>query len=259
MKRLISLLIALALILPALPPALASGTVPGTPPIPSVGDVWDGSAEQPVSLVERNGVYYYEITRCAQLAFIAQNGGDWLGYNYILGADLIFNDVVLTWDEDGKLLTDPAALLPWTTIDGFKGDLLGNGHTVSGLYCSISGGYAGLFGSLYGSVSGLAIVNSFIRGARDSGGLAGSAGGIGKSISGCSFSGAAVSSGSYAGGLIGSASCQYLSNLVNYGTVSGAKATGGIAGSHSGYDVSNCTNYGTVHSRTDYAGGITGH
>ena len=112
MKRLISLLIALALILPALPPALASGTVPGTPPIPSVGDVWDGSAEQPVSLVERNGVYYYEITRCAQLAFIAQNGGDWLGYNYILGADLIFNDVVLTWDEDGKLLTDPATATP---------------------------------------------------------------------------------------------------------------------------------------------------
>ena len=197
MKRLISLLIALALILPALPPALASGTVPGTPPIPSVGDVWDGSAEQPVSLVERNGVYYYEITRCAQLAFIAQNGGDWLGYNYILGTDLIFNDVVLTWDEDGKLLTDPAALLPWTPIDGFKGDLLGNGHTVSGLYCSISGGYAGLFGSLYGSVSGQRYVGGI------TGRVENRSNSNWRSVSNCLNLGA-VSGGQYVGGLNGS-------------------------------------------------------
>ena len=65
------------------------------PAIPETGDVWDGSITQPTTLVQKDGVYYYEITKCSELAYVAQTGGEWLSYNYILGNDLNINNVSL--------------------------------------------------------------------------------------------------------------------------------------------------------------------
>ena len=69
-------------------PCCAAGVTP--PEIPSEGDVWDGvSITQPSKLVQKDGVYYYEISTCAELAYVAQIGGDWLGRNYLLANNLI--------------------------------------------------------------------------------------------------------------------------------------------------------------------------
>lgn len=38
------------------------------PEIPTEGDVWDVSIIQPTTLVEKDGVNYYEIKKCAELS-----------------------------------------------------------------------------------------------------------------------------------------------------------------------------------------------
>lgn len=135
-KRLSFTVLALCMALLLLPGmARAEEEVP--PSIPTTGDVWDGGIEQPTTLVQKDGISYYEIAKCSQLAHVAQTGGDWLTYNYILGDNLILNDVVLTWDENGNC-TNVEELLEWASIGtsrpGFSGNFLGNGYTVSGIY-----------------------------------------------------------------------------------------------------------------------------
>lgn len=247
----------------------AVGTTPayaaseGTPPpIPTTGDIWDGSIEQPETLVQRDGVYYYEITKCSQLAYVAQTGGDWLTYNYILGNDLILNDVVLTWDEEGNC-TNTEELLEWAPIGdghpGFSGVFLGNGYTISGMY--IPNGYTvGLFSWLSGEVSNLTIVNGYVSGRNWVGGLAGIAQGRSHSLTNCSFSGAVCGSSSdirsYLGGLVG-----YLETMIqgsnNYADVFGTGYIGGIAG-NADDGIKNCCNYGMVYGE-DSIGGIVGY
>lgn len=106
MKKLLSLLLCFALAAGLVPAVSAAEPVPVVPevapPAPAAGaDVWDGSTEQPTQLVKKGGEDYYEITTCAQLAYVAQTGGDWLGYNYILANDLILNDVEITTEDGG--------------------------------------------------------------------------------------------------------------------------------------------------------------
>ena len=62
------------------------GGIPSAPAIPTTGDVWDGTTEEFTSedLVQIGDLYYYEISNAEQLAFLAETGGDWLTYNYIL-------------------------------------------------------------------------------------------------------------------------------------------------------------------------------
>ena len=67
----------------------------------------------------------------------------------------------------------------WTPIGylfGYKGTFNGNGHTISGLYCNNGTNiYAGLFGALGkgASVSGVGVINSYIKSAVYAGGIAG--------------------------------------------------------------------------------------
>ena len=104
MKRFLSIVMICALLLLALPVAASAAPAAGaTPPaIPTSGDKWDGKTEKPTETVKKDNVRYYKITKCAQLAYVAQTGGAWLGYNYLLADDLILNDVALQWDADGE-------------------------------------------------------------------------------------------------------------------------------------------------------------
>lgn len=261
--------------------ALAADATP--PAIPTEGDVWDGTTEAPTTIVQKDGVSYYEITKCSQLAYLAtvDRNSDWAKtYNYSIEKDLILNDVTLTWDEDGNLLTDTDTLRKWTPIPYVGGTVQGNGHIISGLY--INGAtsiYSGLFSEV-NTVNDLYLVNSHVQGAtRYTGGLAGDA----SKLDGCSVSGVIKSTSTggytYAGGLAGGyvtssncvnyaavyGECDYVGGIAgcgratdckNYGTVVGGGRTGGILGGD-GSNAQNCENFGSV-SGKDNVGGIIG-
>lgn len=256
--RIVSLAVCLAMCMALLPVSIqATNTVEvDAPEIPTEGDVWDGSITQPTTLVQKDGVYYYEISSAAELAYVAQTGGEWLGYNYILGNNLILNDVELTWDEDGHL-TNTESLLEWTPINSFSGTFDGKGCIISGLY--IYTPYQsdiGLFASLKGTVQNLIITNSYVCGNQCVGLLCGKTGRITyQTISECEVDGVVCGS-SYVGGCIGYDDGHQTKNLINYADVYCAgDHAGGISSDlyirNGGY-----LNYGTISSKGNLVGGI---
>lgn len=231
-KRLLFALLTLCMALVLLPgTALAAATLLGEipPSIPTTGDVWDGSIEEPAKLVEWDYTYY-EITKCSQLAYVAQVGGKWLGYNYTLENNLILNDG--TFDGEGNC-DNSGGLLEWTPIgsssQAFTGKFLGNGYAISGLYINKPAeDKVGLFGCSNGTVNGVCIVNSYICGRDYVGGLAGYT--DYGTFSDCSVSGF-VKGTNCVGGLIGkSESWKPIDNLVNHADVYGESEVAGIAG-----------------------------
>lgn len=258
MKRFLAPVLAFVCSLLLCGTALAADAAP--PAIPTEGDVWDGTTEAPTTIVQKDGVSYYEITKCSQLAYLAtvDEDSDWLKYSYLLANDLILNNVTLTWDKDGNLLTNTENLWEWAPIPTFSGTLNGNGHAISGLYTTIvDEGYeaTGLFVYLNGRVCDLSLVNCHVQGITDrSNGCVGAISGDGGTLTNCSVSGV-VKGACYVGGL-----CGYggkISNCVNYASVYGhSYDVGGIAG-FSPSNVAGCTNYGTIKG-VENVGGIVG-
>lgn len=255
--------------------ALSESTDDSTPPpIPTQGDVWDGSIEEPTTLVQKDGTNYYEITKCSQLAYVAQTGAEWLSRNYILANNLILNDVEITWDDDGNC-TNGDDLLQWIPIgksnNSFTGIFEGNGCTVSGLYdVSRKGGICGLFGYIdEASISNVKVVNSYVEVSGyangyvcgDAGGIVGHAYG---SIDSCVYSGIVrgtdIDIDNSCGGICGY-SDGGIKNCINYGEVRAAHYGGGIVGKAYS-NVESCKNYGNVScGKTDNSyclGGIAG-
>ena len=263
MKRLLSFVVAFAMLLAAVPITTNADIATANaeaPSIPTSGDVWDGTIEQPTKIVQKDGTNYYEITKCSQLAFVAQTGGDWLSRNYILENDLIMNDVILEWDEEGKLTNDASTLRAWTPIgnshSSFSGKFNGNQHTISGIIVNSRNDYLGLFGRAQNSViQNVTVVNSDIRGTGESryiGGIVGSASDTeitecvnSSRVSGC---GKTYWGGNGVGGVVGffdSFDSGEITWCVNYGVVTGKYEVGGIAGSGIGR-ITNCENYGQI-------------
>ena len=214
-----------------------------TPSIPTDGDVWDGeTVTAPTILIQKNGVTYYQINTCAELAYIAENQGDWLSYNYILNNNLILNDVVLTWSDEGICTNEESAK--------FTGIFDGNGFTVSGLYINDSdASYVGLFGyAQNATLTNLSITNSVIIGNSYVGSLIGYLGNTWDdtvhTLSYCRFSGYVCAHNSYAGGIAGYSDGR-ASRLTNFGLIQGSSYVGGISGSGP-YSLQNSSNYGTV-------------
>ena len=144
----------------------------------AVSEEWDGSIEKPTKQVVVDTLTYYEISTPEELAYIAQTGGKWLSYNYILTNDIVLNAEELTCDEEGNLTVDAEGLREWTPIGGdwenyFTGIFDGNNHTISGLYIDTMDSYVGLFGHSRGRISNLGIVNSYVKGNEYVGGIAG--------------------------------------------------------------------------------------
>ena len=238
------------------------------PSIPTTGNIWDGSITQPTTLVQKDGVYYYEITKCAELAYVAQMGGNWLNANYILGNDLIFNDTTIEWDKTGNLLTSSENLNKWTPIGSvggsyFSGSFCGNGYLISGIFVD-SGTDVGLFAELNdeGAIDGITLINSYLTGKSSIGGIVGyNNGGL---IRNCNNYSGVFSTGGIAGGICGSSrSTSYFSNVIkncaNYGDVfSEGNHVGGIVGKSSRDSIKMCTNYGNICADSNYIGGIVG-
>ena len=219
--------------------------------------VWDGTILKPSIMITENGVNYYKIFTGKELAYIAQTGGEWLGYNYILANDIVLNDVALTYDTNGNLTADVSALNQWTPINGFRGIFDGAGHSISGIYVNTTSS-AGFFANCRGDVSNLTITNSYIKGGSGVGGICGSFNETGKDMKNCYFDGAVVGTSSV-GGLIGSNDCTNVSNSGNYGDVWGnGSHVAGIVGRFDAYGIDNCFNEGNIYSTGDYVAGIAG-
>ena len=223
MKRLLSIILSSFLLL-ALYPSYSLAA--------SSGDIWDGkTVTAPTKLVQKDGIYYYEITKCAELAYVAQTGGDWLSKNYLLSNDLCLNSVSPAWDQEGNC-TNSSQLNVWTPIGNkgtaFSGIFDGGDHTISGIFIvkeepvtqpvspdpdgSIllpSGGSGGgrggnvdgkgLFGASSNTIKNLHVTSSYISGDSYLGGIAGG----GSKVFDCSFNGIVKGSGSNIGGIIG--------------------------------------------------------
>ena len=170
--------------------------------------------------------------------------------------------------EDGK------ELLSWIPIgyvyNSWKGNMDGQGHTISHLYIKTAQKYVGLFGSTNdATIQNLIFDNAKVENVSTTGTntsytgiLAGYAyaspdspahiRGI-KTTNNCTVIGQEDT-----GGIIGFAKIN-LENCENHSSVKGTKFVGGIAGSSSDKNIKRSTNYGTVENDGSYIGGIIGY
>ncbi|MBR2271252.1 MAG: hypothetical protein IJ912_02745 [Fibrobacter sp.] len=174
---------------------------------------------------------------------------------YALATDIIINE------GNARDWGKKAPKYKWKPIgDSLKpasGILLGQGHTITGLYVnSENENFQGLFGLLQGSIHNLNLVNSFVKGRDKVGALAGAT----DSVSHV-FVEAVVEGRESVGGILGN-----LYDNISYttfkGAVKGTNEVGGIFGKstihYSHYTgAKNCDNYGTVIG-TDFVGGVVG-
>lgn len=245
--------------------ALAASATP--PAIPTEGDVWDGTTKQPSELIKVDGIYYYNIHSCDELAYIAKNGGVWLTYNYMLQNDLILNDVILTWNEVGTC-TNTEKLLEWAPIGSsvaFTGIFDGNNHTITGAVTIEPDKNAGIFSNISeATIKDLSVVNSLFLGSWSTGGIVAES--KNSNIENCQFSGCVkaingnTTSNHGCGGICGYINYGTLSSCKNYGTIIADYHGGGIVG-RSTISIEACQNYGDVYcisSNSMYLGGIVG-
>ena len=162
--------------------------------------------------------------------------------------------------EDGK------ELLSWIPIgyvnNSWKGNMDGQGHTISHLYIKTAQKYVGLFGYTDGAtIQDLIFDNAKVENdTYYTGILAGYAYGYSpshikgiKTTKNCTVIGQENT-----GGIIGLAKIN-LENCENHSSVKGTKSVGGIAGSSTYKNIKRCTNYGTVENNNGYIGGIIGY
>lgn len=216
---------------------------------------------------------YYEIWDEYQLFWFAEQVNSGNGkINGRLMADITVNAAVL--DPDQALLNDDSGLTGWTPIGtscktAFKGIFDGNGHTVSGLYCSSANGTElGLIGYNAGTVRNVGILDSYFCGLTGIGSVVGTNVGTvsdcysaasTNSIPGCSTSGT-VKGTYYVGGIVGDhrGEGSVIRHCYNTGTVTGTgDYVGGLIGYNAGA-VSDSFNMGTVTGGSNYAGSICG-
>lgn len=168
--------------------------------------------------------------------------------------------------EDGK------ELLSWIPIgyvnNSWKGNMDGQGHTISHLYIKTAQSFVGLFGYTYGATiqdlifdyAKVENVSTTNANASYTGILAGYAYGDSpshikgiKTTNNCTVIGQEIT-----GGIVGLAKIN-LENCENHSSVKGTKSVGGIAGNSTERNIRSSTNYGTVENNNTYIGGIIGY
>ena len=168
--------------------------------------------------------------------------------------------------EDGK------ELLSWIPIGSeknrWKGNMDGQGHTISHLYIKTAQNYVGLFGYTDGAtIQDLIFDNAKVENVNTTGTntsytgiLVGYAYGYSpshikgiKTTNNCTVIGQEIT-----GGIVGFAKIN-LENCDNHSSVKGTSNVGGIAGFSCYKNIKRCTNYGTVENDGSYIGGIIGY
>lgn len=146
----------------------------------------------------------------------------------------------------------------WIPIEGFKGQLNGNGHKITGLKIETSQIRQGLFSYLDGAKIGCLTLNGTIKAGDNSSLLSG------YTIGDCTFIDVTVegrlNSSSNVGGLIGimSSGSSKIVGCINKAIIKGSGFVGGLVGINNTYkiNVSDSANYGLVIANGAYAGGI---
>ena len=169
---------------------------------------------------------------------------------------------------------DGMELLSWIPVGNFdnpwKGNMDGQGHTISNLYIKTAQSYVGLFGciedatiqDLIFDTAKVENVNTIYKNTFCTGILAGFARayvhsypahikGI-KTTDNCTVIGQART-----GGIVGQTNIN-LEICENHSSVKGGMEVGGIAGTSENINIKRCTNYGTVVNDEYYIGGIIG-
>ena len=167
---------------------------------------------------------------------------------------------------------DGMELLSWIPVGNldnpWKGNMDGQGHTISNLYIKTAQNYVGLFGFTEdATIQNIIFDNAKVENVSTTnaktdgtGILAGYAYGDSpshikgiKTTNNCTVIGLENT-----GGIIGCAKIN-LENCENHSSVKGTRDVGGIAGSSTYPNIKRCTNYGTVESNNTYIGGIIGY
>ena len=218
---------------------------------------------------EENGVYL--IAKPCHLAWFRDYvNGTIVDEGGVAGTTHPSASAMLTADIDLKnychAAEDGKELLSWIPIgyvnNSWKGNMDGQGHTISHLYIKTAQQYVGLFGYTDGAtIQDLIFDNAKVENdTYYTGILAGFAYGYSpshikgiKTTKNCTVIGQENT-----GGIIGLAKIN-LENCENHSSVKGTKSVGGIAGSSTYKNIKRCTNYGTVENNNGYIGGIIGY
>lgn len=220
---------------------------------------------------EQNGVYL--IAKPCHLAWFRDYvNGTIVDEGEVAGTTHSSASAMLTADIDLKnychAAEDGKELLSWLPIGNFydrwKGNMDGQGHTISHLYIKTAQNYVGLFGYTDGAtIQDLIFDNVKVENVSNTlytGILAGYACGDSpshikgiKTTNNCTLIGQRIT-----GGIVGEARIN-LENCENHSSVKGTSNVGGIAGSSTDKNIKRCTNYGTVENNNSYIGGIIGY
>ena len=224
---------------------------------------------------EENGVY--QIAKPYHLAWFRDYvNGTIVDESEVAGTTHPYASAMLTADIDLKNYCHAAEggkeLLSWIPIGSeknrWKGNMDGQGHTISHFYIKTAQDYVGLFGYTDGATiqdlifdyAKVENVNTTGTKTDYTGILAGKAYGDSpshikgiKTTNNCTVIGQKDT-----GGIVGCAKIN-LENCENRSSVKGTGNVGGIAGSSFERNIKCCTNYGTVENDGMYIGGITGY
>jgi len=224
---------------------------------------------------EQNGVYL--IAKPCHLAWFRDYvNGTIVDEGGVAGTTHPSASAMLTADIDLKNYCHAAEggkeLLSWIPIGSeknrWKGNMDGQGHTISHFYIKTAQDYVGLFGYTDGATiqdlifdyAKVENVNTTGTKTDYTGILAGKAYGDSpshikgiKTTNNCTVIGQKDT-----GGIVGCAKIN-LENCENRSSVKGTGNVGGIAGSSFERNIKCCTNYGTVENDGMYIGGITGY
>ena len=224
---------------------------------------------------EQNGVYL--IAKPCHLAWFRDYvNGTIVDEGGVAGTTHPSASAMLTADIDLKnychAAEDGKELLSWIPIgyvnNSWKGNMDGQGHTISHLYIKTAQKFVGLFGYIdgatiqdlifdYAKVENVSTTNTKTA---YTGILAGYAYGDSpshikgiKTTNNCTVIGQEIT-----GGIVGFAKIN-LENCDNHSSVKGTSNVGGIAGFSCYKNIKRCTNYGTVENDGSYIGGIIGY
>lgn len=224
---------------------------------------------------QENGVYL--IAKPYHLAWFRDYvNGTIVDESEVAGTTHLSASAMLTADIDLKnychAAEDGKELLSWIPIGNYsnrwKGNMDGQGHTISNLYIKTAQKIVGFFGNteratiqdLIFDYAKVENVNTTNTKTDYTGILAGYADGDSpshirgiKTTNNCTVIGQ-----EHTGGIVGGARIN-LENCENHSSVKGTGSVGGIAGSSSEKIIKRCTNYGTVENNNSYIGGIIGY
>lgn len=219
---------------------------------------------------EQNGVYL--IAKPCHLAWFRDYvNGTIVDEGEVAGTTHSSASAMLTADIDLKnychAAEDGKELLSWLPIgnsyDRWKGNMDGQGHTISHLYIKTAQIYVGLFGYTedatiqnltfdYAKVENVSTCTGILAGyAFAYSNSPAHIKGI-KTTKNCTVIGQGRT-----GGIVGDAQIN-LENCENHSSVKGTSDVGGIAGSSTYKNIKCCTNYGTVENNNSSIGGIIG-